>query len=96
MSEPMTMAEMTAARAQKAAVESAKSIVEHMRPDIDKLIFQASSLGKSELTYFPPHMECLVAERLWMSLRMDGFKVNHVDNPDPGHPGSSPYTTISW
>lgn len=91
-----TMAEMTAKRAQQVAIENAKKIVAKMREDIDAQVAIAAGLGKSEMVYFQPHMEYFVAERLWMGLRMDGFKVNHVSDPDPGHPCSRPYTTISW
>lgn len=33
---------------------------------------------------------------LWSELTKKGFKVIHHDDPDPGHPCSSPYTTIDW
>jgi hypothetical protein len=36
-------------------------------------------------------------EAVWKHLSfVDGYRVKHHPNPDPGYPGSSSYTEISW
>lgn len=33
---------------------------------------------------------------LWQALRTLGYEVEHMPDPDPGHPASSPYDRIRW
>jgi len=33
---------------------------------------------------------------VYARLQQDGYKVEHHPDPDPGHPGSGAYTTLSW
>jgi len=35
-------------------------------------------------------------EALWLALQKEGWVVKHHPDPDPCHPASGPYTTISW
>ncbi len=35
-------------------------------------------------------------EALWLALQNEGYQVTHHTDPDPGHPCSGPYTTVSW
>ncbi len=35
-------------------------------------------------------------EATWVRLQVLGYKVMHHPDPDPGHPCSHPYTSISW
>lgn len=63
-------------------------------------IGQAAKEGRSEITNpftgirttVTPAMEEAVVARL----RQDGYKVTNHPDPDPGYPGSGPYTTVSW
>jgi len=42
---------------------------------------------------WPDHEQ---TEALWLALQKEGWKVVHHPDPDPGHPASGPYTTVSW
>ena len=73
-------------------------------------IRRAAEEGRSEITHpfmrpdntypeLPKEMEWPrpeVQEAVWRALTIEGFKVTHHPDPDPGHPGSGPYTTVSW
>ena len=37
-----------------------------------------------------------IQEAVWKALSLEGFKVTHHPDPDPGHPCGGPYTTVSW
>lgn len=69
---------------------------------------RAAEEGRSEITHpfvrpddtypaspgeWPRHE---VQEAVWRALTIEGYKVTHHPDPDPGHPGSGPYTTVSW
>lgn len=73
-------------------------LLEHVK----KRICDAAEAGKFEIAHplhgwpvfkWPSPQE---QEALWTALIREGWKVVHHPDPDPGHPGSAPYTTISW
>jgi hypothetical protein len=45
------------------------------------------------LSCWPTHVE---QEALWAALQQEDYIVKHHPDPDPGHPASGPYTTVSW
>jgi hypothetical protein len=76
--------------------------IEPFLSHIYKRIEEAASKGQFEI-YHPFHglergiyPTITQQEAIWQKLREDGYAVNHFPDPDPGHPGSGPYTTISW
>ena len=77
---------------------------------VHERIRRAAEEGRSEITHpfvrpdntypeLPKDMEWPrheVQEAVWRALTIEGFKVTHHPDPDPGHPGSGPYTSVSW
>lgn len=75
---------------------------------VHERIRRAAEDGRSEITRpflrpdatypeFPgewPRPE--VQEAVWAALRLEGFKVTHHPNPDPGSPTGVAYDTVSW
>lgn len=43
-----------------------------------------------------PYPSSDAQEQVWLRLAQEGYKVVHHPDPDPGYPGSGPYTVISW
>ena len=71
-----------------------------MLAHVKQRIKDAAEAGRNSVDHplsgyknWPSHQE---QEALWATLTLEGWKVVHHPDPDPGHPGSCPYTTISW
>ena len=77
-------------------------VIEPLLKHVHQRIADAATKGRFEITHpihgLPvgtwPSTEQLDA--LWLALQKEGWKVVHHPDPDPGYPGSGPYTTISW
>lgn len=65
------------------------------RKDRTSLIdpFIGLKLKGSELTFGPSAVQI---EKLEQLCRNEGLRVVHHPDPDPGHPGSRPYTELFW
>lgn len=76
-------------------------LLKPLREYVDTRIAAAAQKGKSEVNHpfqgfkggYPSEA---LQQALWASLRNDGYTVEHHPNPDPGHPCSSAYDSVSW
>lgn len=86
---------MSTFKASDARAIQAKSITaEKYRPAIDQMIKDAAHKGRCSIVM--PYFEPLVMTALRRSLEDDGYKIIGHPDPDPGYPGSHPYTTVEW
>lgn len=92
---------MKAEEARKLAQENLKGVV--IEPLLERtygLIRKASLEGKSQIVDPLSGLRCMVSQdqrdAVYDKLREDGYKVVHHPDPDPGHPASHAYTTVSW
>lgn len=93
---------MNASDAKKLTDQNLKSVV--IKPFLDHIysrVEEAAKKGDSSICH-PFHgirgtwPSSAAQEAIWHQLRLNGYKVTHHPDPDPGHPGSSPYDEISW
>ena len=67
-----------------------------------KRVEEAASEGKTNL--ISPFDERVpidwhnpnVQKAVWLAIQNEGCEVVHHPDPGPGHPGSRPYTSVSW
>lgn len=90
------------------ATESSKKAQEALRGQLlaplvdfmEKKINEAAKSGRFEINHplrgFTPWPELKLQKELWDYLRAHGYKVTEHSDPDPGHPASGPYTSVSW
>ncbi len=93
---------MNASEAKKITEKNLKDVI--ITPYLDIIygkIKIAAEKGENQITH--PFHGVRIAypsteaqEKIWIELMLQGYKVKHYDDPDPGHPASSPYTQISW
>ena len=92
---------MKATEARKLTEENLKGpVIEPYLRIVHTKIKEAANKGKSSITHpwagirgvYPSSDE---QEAIWTSLRSDGYKVERHPDPDPGHPASAPYDSIS-
>ena len=97
------MAHITPEDARKIAQSKLRGpVIAPLKEHVMQRICDAAEQGKFEIAYplhgypvqkWPSSAEL---EALWTALLLEGWKVGHHPDPDPGHPASAPYTTISW
>ena len=79
-------------------------VIEPLLKHVHKRIAEAANKGRFEITHPLQDLPTGVCkwpsveeqEALWLALQKEGWKVTHHPDPDPGHPASGPYTTVSW
>ena len=97
---------MKASEARKLTEKHLKTTaIEDFVKQIDEKIVEAATKGQSSLhnpfsnlkkngTF--SFMNGDVEDALKAHYRSNGYKVEDHPDPDPGHPASGPYTTLSW
>lgn len=94
---------MNAKHARELAETNLKSpVIEPLLEVIYKRIEEAATKGRMSITHpfhglrimYPSHEQ---QEAVWAHLSaVDGYKVKHHLDPDPGDPRGGAYTEISW
>jgi hypothetical protein len=94
---------MNATEAHKLAAASLQGpVIEPQLNFVLQRIEEASRKGRFELNHpfngwnvsaWPSEGE---KKAVWQALRALGYEVEHMPDPDPGHPASSPYDRIRW
>lgn len=109
--EPLASKPITAADARKKTAEALNAIdqMAEMKPFIEQIeqrILEATSKGLSSIMNPFHNFKDASGKNVWppsnadellsREFRKRGFNIQNHPDADPGHPGSAPYTTLSW
>lgn len=89
----------TAREARQIAIDSLGTVYKPLLDHIYARIRKAAAEGKTEI-YHPLHgyerPSSAIESEIWSHFTVAGYTVDHRPDPDPGSPGSGPYTVILW
>lgn len=97
---------LSASEAEQMSKRALSTDNEMMKPYMDHICFKiesAAEQGKREITHpfsdlnkNTPYPSLEVQQAVRIGLQKLEYTWTNHPNPDPGHPGSAPYVTISW
>lgn len=92
-----------ARRMTESALSPGAEIVQEYLRHVETKVISAAAEGKRQISHplsgLPPgnrYPDPTVMDAVRKALEANGYTWTHHPNPDPGHPGSSEYETVSW
>lgn len=97
----MSTAPISAQRARLIASQNLRGpVIQPLLDHVYQRIHEAASKGQTSIVHPLDGLRTVISQEqrdaVWDALRAQGYKVTHHPDPDPGHPASRLYDSVSW